>query len=131
MVKTRKHKKGEKLYRFRINLTDGTVSKDIYEILETVGVATKVVLRSHEGKEPPKDVFAYYSLEDSLAAIKTKATVKYVLLDKDDEAEAVRLVLGYLEKKLEEKEKEAVKLNDWVLTARTALFRACCGKEEK
>lgn len=131
MAKARKYKKGEKLYRFKINLTDGSVSKDIYEILETVGVATKVVVRSHEDKEPPKDVFAYFSLEDSLAAIKTKATVKYVLLDKDDEAEAVRLVLGYLEKKLEEKEKEAVKLNDWVLTARTALFRACSDKEEK
>ncbi len=111
------YEKGDLCYRFKFSL-DGHVTTDIFVVANVS--ATKVIQLEpiDEDSHTSFKQGIYFSPKGNVGVVKTKSLNKYVMLDKDDEEEARRILLEYVTRQRDEFEQKLKRAEEWILVAK-------------
>lgn len=115
----RVYEKGDLFYRFKFNL-DGHVTTDIF-VVTNVHISNSIRIRLEPIDEDSNTSFkqgiSFYS-KGNIGVVKTKSLNKYIMLDKNDEEEARRILLEYVTKKRDEYQQRLEQAEQWILVAK-------------
>lgn len=113
----KKYKNGDLFYRFKFSL-DGHVTTDIFEVART---NKSNVIRLEPIDEDSNTSFKQgisFCPKGNIGVVKTKSLNKYVMLDKDDEQEARRILLEYVTRQRDEFQQKLERAEEWILVAK-------------
>ena len=121
--------KGQKLYRFKLDLTRGTFERHLFEI---TGVNRRGWVRTVCPSDPTVKFLMGFDFDPDteLGAVKTWQSCKYVMLSEDDPVAALEILNGYFQSQLEDQRIVMDKIQKRRDLVRRKIMQERCGRRE-